>query len=68
MATEERADTATGASGTVGVTLAPIQPAVFAASIAPRLGIETPRVSSGTYASATISTSLTAAGKEAGAV
>ena len=63
---ETRADAATGAPGTIGVNLAPIQPAVFAASIAPRLGIEMPRVPSGTYASATISTSLTAAAKEAG--
>ena len=47
--------------GTVGVNLDPILPAVFANSIAPRLGIEMPRVESGTYASATISTSQTAA-------
>ena len=64
---EKRADATTGAPGTVGVNLAPIQPAVFAASIAPRLGIEMPRVESGTYASATISTSLTAGSKAAGA-
>lgn len=64
---EKRADATTGAPGTVGVNLAPIQPAVFAASIAPRLGIEMPRVQSGTYASATISTSLTAGPKAAGA-
>ena len=43
--------------GTVGVNLDSIRPAVFANSIAPRLGIEMPRVMSGTYASATISTS-----------
>ena len=36
---ETRADTATGAPGTVGVNLDRIRPAVFAASIAPRLGI-----------------------------
>ena len=46
--------------GTVGVNLDPIRPAVFANSIAPRLGIEMPRVASGTYATATISTSQTA--------
>ncbi len=63
---ETRADTATGAPGTVGVNLDRIRPAVFAASIAPRLGIEMPRVASGTYASATITTSLTAAAKAAG--
>ena len=47
----------------VGVNLDPIRPAVFANSIAPMLGIEMPRVMSGTYASATISTSQTAAAK-----
>ena len=57
--TEARADAATGAPGTVGVNLDRIRPAVFANSIAPRLGIEMPRVASGTYASATITTSLT---------
>ena len=51
----------TPAPGTVGVNLDPIRPAVFANSIAPRLGIEMPRVASGTYASATITTSQTAA-------
>ena len=63
---EERADTVTGAPGTVGVNLDRIRPAIFAASIAPRLGIAMPRVPSGSYASATISTSLTAAAKEKG--
>ena len=43
--------------GTVGVNLDPIRPFVFANSIAPRLGIEMPRVLSGTYATATISQS-----------
>ena len=47
--------------GTVGVNLDTLRPAVFANSIAPRLGIEMPRVASGTYASATISTSQSAA-------
>ena len=51
----------TPAPGTVGVNLDPIRPAVFANSIAPRLGIEMPRVMSGTYASATVTTSQTAA-------
>lgn len=36
-------DAATGAPGTVGVNLDPIRPMVFAASIAPRLGIDMPR-------------------------
>ena len=61
---EERA--VTGTPGTVGVNLDTIRPAVFAPSIAPRLGIDMPRVPSGTYASATISTSLTAAAKDKG--
>ena len=58
---EQRQDVATGAPGTVGVNLDRIRPAVFAQSIAPRLGVEMPRVESGTYASATITTSLEAA-------
>ena len=41
----------TPAPGTVGINLDPIRPAVFSNSIAPRLGIEMPRVKSGTYAS-----------------
>ena len=64
--TETRADAATGAPGTVGVNLDRIRPAVFANSIAPRLGIEMPRVASGTYASATITTSLSARSHAAG--
>ena len=51
----------TGAPGTVGVNLDPIRRAVFANSMAPRLGIELPRVGSGTYATATITTSHSAA-------
>ena len=62
---EQRA--ATEAPGTVGVNLDRIRPAVFANSIAPRLGIEMPRVASGTYASATIADSLTAESKAKGA-
>ncbi len=65
-APERRADATTAAPGTVGVNLQPIRPAVFAASIATRLGIDMPRVPSGTYAEARIDTSLTAAAKAAG--
>ena len=54
----------TPAPGTVGINLDPIRPAVFANSIAARLGIDMPRVASGTYASATIGTSQTAAAKQ----
>ena len=64
---EHRQDDATAAPGTVGVNLAPIRPMIFANSIAPRLGIEMPRVSSGTYATATITTKLTAGAKAKGA-
>ena len=63
---EERADANTAAPGTVGVNLQPIRPAIFAASIAPRLGIDMPRVASGTYAEARIETSLVAGAKAAG--
>ena len=63
---EQRA--ATEAPGTVGVNLDAIRPAVFANSIAPRLGIEMPRVMSGTYASATIATSTAAAALAKGGV
>ena len=61
-----RADVATGAPGTTGINLDPIRPAVFAASIAPRLNIDMPNVGSGTFASATINQSLTAAAKNKG--
>ena len=64
---ETRADTSTGAPSTVGINLDRIRPAVFANSVAPRLGIEMPRVQSGSYASATITTSLTATAKAKGA-
>ena len=59
---EHRADAATPipASGT-GVTVAPIQPFIFAPSIAPMLGIEMPGVGSGAYSEMRISTALTAA-------
>ena len=65
---EHRADVATvvPATGT-GATLAPIQPFVFARSIAPRLGIAMPTVGSGAYSEATITTALTAAAKAKGA-
>ena len=58
-AAEHRA--VTPAPGTVGVNLDPIRPAVFANSIASRLGIDMPRVMSGTYATGTITTSATPA-------
>ena len=63
---EHRVDAPTGAPSTVGVNLDSIRPAVFSNSIAPRLGIEMPRVASGSYASATIATSLTASSQAKG--
>ena len=63
---EKRA--ATEAPGTVGVNLDRIRPAVFANSIAPKLGIEMPRISSGTYTSATLATSTVAAAQAKGGV
>ena len=58
---EARADLATGVPATgTGVTVAPIQPFVFSASIAPRLGIDMPSVGSGAYSEMTISAALTA--------
>ena len=59
-------DDVAGAPGTTGINLDRIRPAVFSQSIAPRLGIEMPRVKSGTYASATISTSLSAGSQAKG--
>lgn len=52
-----------GVPGTVGVNLDLIRPQVFAPSVLPRLGVEMPRVPSGTYATATI-TSTAAADSE----
>ena len=65
--TEIRADAATPApsSGT-GVNLDPILPAIFARSVLPRLGVAMPRVKSGTYATGTVTTSLSAAAKAKG--
>ena len=64
---ETRADAVSPAPATgQGATLAPIQPFVFADSIAPRLGIQMPQVGSGNYSEATISTKLTAAAKNKG--
>ena len=64
---QERGDehrAVTPAPGTVGINLDPIRPAVFANSIAMRLGIDMPRVMSGTHASATIGTSQSASAKQ----
>ncbi|MYE06627.1 MAG: hypothetical protein F4Y04_05305 [Chloroflexi bacterium] len=55
----------TGAPSTVGVNMDAITPAIFAPSVAPLLGVDMPMVESGTYATARISTSATAAAKAA---
>ena len=62
---EERAATPAPGTGT-GVSVAPVQPFVFAPSIAPRLGIDMPSVGSGGYAEMTITTALPAAPKAKG--
>ena len=62
--TEQRA--ITPAPSTVGLNLAPLQPMVFAPSIAPRLSIDMPTVASGSYASGTITTAATAGPVAAG--
>ena len=64
-AVETRAATPAPATGT-GVTVAPVQPFVFAPSIAPRLGIDMPSVPSGAYSEMTITTSLPASPKVKG--
>ena len=63
---EGRAATPAPATGT-GVTVAPVQPFIFAPSIAPRLGIDMPSVGSGGYSEMTITTALPAAPKNKGA-
>ena len=63
---EVRADAPSTAPSTVGVMHQPVQPFLFAPSIAPTLGIEMPTVASGTFAASTITTSLTAGTKAKG--
>ena len=63
-ALEERV--VTGAPSVVGINTAPIQPAVFAPSIAAMMGIDMPQVESGTFAQATITGSLTASARTKG--
>ena len=63
--TEERV--VTSAPGTVGVNVAPIQPHVFAPSIAAFMGIDMPMVASGTFSQARINAALSADSKAKGA-
>ena len=65
---EYRADAATPAPSTVGVNLQSVQPAVFAQSVAPRLGIVMPTVASGTYSIPRLTTNTTAGAMTKGAV
>ena len=65
QALEARAITAT--PSLVSQNLDPVYPQIFAHSIAPRLGIEMPEVDSGTYATATIATSVGGDAKAKGA-
>ena len=65
---ERRADAPTAAPSTTGITLDPVQPAVFAASAAASLGIAMPMVGTGDYATGTITTSLTAQTRGKGVV
>lgn len=65
-AAEQRADVATPAPGTVGVNLEPIRPMIFAPSLAESLGVRMPTVMGGTFATATITTALSAAPKGKG--
>ena len=62
---EQRAATPAPGTGT-GTTVAPVQPFVFAPSIATRLGIDMPSVGSGAYSEMTISTALPAAPRAKG--
>ena len=64
---ETRADAATGAPGTTGLNLDPLRPRIYARSVIPRLGIAMPRVKSGGFATATLSTGLSAGAMAAGA-
>ena len=57
---ETRADLNTATPSTTGINLYPIQPKIFSHSIAMKMGVDMPRVPSGTFAIATIDTSLTA--------
>ena len=65
---EQRADTATTAPATgTGVNLSPVLPAIFARAVLPRLGVAMPRVGSGTFATMTVTASLSAGAMTAGA-
>ena len=56
-----------GTPSTTGMNLDPLRPLIYARAVAPRLGVAMPRVESGTFATATITTGLTAGAMAAGA-
>ena len=62
---EQRVVTAAPTSGT-STNLDPIYPAIFSKSVVPMLGVDMPRVASGTYSTARIDQSLTAGTHAAG--
>ena len=63
---ETRADMATPAPGTVGINLDPVYPLIFARAVLPRVNVAMPRIASGTYATASWTTALSAAAKGKG--
>ena len=64
---EQRVDAPTPAPGTTGINLDPIYPLIFARAVLPRLSVAMPRIGSGTFATATWDTALTATAKAKGA-
>ena len=65
---ERRADVTTPApANDTGVNLQPVFPLIYARSVLPRCGVAMPRTGSGAYATATITTGLTAAAQAKGA-
>ena len=64
---EDRADgpSLSPTTGT-GVNLYPLFPSIFARSVVPRMGVAMPRSPSGTFATGTVTTDLTAAAKAKG--
>ena len=63
---EKRAESAAPTSGT-GVNVDLIRPKIYARSVAGRLGVEMPRVASGTYSTMTVTGGLSAEAKGPGA-
>ena len=65
---EQRADAPSlSPSAGTGVNLHPLFPSIFARSVIPRMGVSMPRAPSGTFATGTVMTDLTAAAKAKGA-